>query len=134
MQTRAFSIQIELHVSECQSLDLESLTNSSQSDNLDPLEVGVKRERQPESPTSPSGSAKKKSEEVWANTGELNYCQRGGANWNRNSHLLRLRHRRNAAQSGLYERLLYRAEVNYSQDSVHPNLFRESTLQTRLVL
>jgi hypothetical protein len=57
-QTRAFSIQIELKGSECQSLGLKSLNNSSKSDNLDPLEVGVKRERQTESPTSPSGSAK----------------------------------------------------------------------------
>ena len=52
VQTRAFSIQIELPVSECQSLGLQSLTNSSQSDNLDPIEVGVTRERQPESPTA----------------------------------------------------------------------------------
>ena len=54
VQTRAFSIQIELPVS--RPSDWNSLNNSSQSDNLDPLEVGVKRERQPESPTSPSGS------------------------------------------------------------------------------
>jgi hypothetical protein len=52
VQPRAFSIHIELPVSECQSLGLQSLHNSSQSDNLDPIEVGVKRERQPESPTA----------------------------------------------------------------------------------
>ena len=57
-QTRAVSIQIELKGSECQSLGLESLNNSSKSDNLDPLKVGVKCERQTESPTSSSGSAK----------------------------------------------------------------------------
>ena len=54
-QTRIFSIKIELPVSDCQSLGLDSLHNPSQSDNLDSNEVGVKRERQ-SSPTSPSGS------------------------------------------------------------------------------
>ncbi len=54
-QTHTFSIQIELSVSDCQSLVLDSLHNPSQSDNLDSTEVGVKRERQ-SSPTSPSGS------------------------------------------------------------------------------
>jgi len=49
--TCALSIQIELNGSECSSLGLESLNNSSKSDNLDLLEVGVKRARQPESPT-----------------------------------------------------------------------------------
>ena len=54
-QTRTFSIQIELPVSDCQSLGLDSLHIPSQSDNLDSTEVGVKREHQ-SYPTSPSGS------------------------------------------------------------------------------